>query len=253
MENSKAKIVRYILLLLVIVELYAEFVHDRGLMFFTKPFVLPLIAVYYFLSVNGTWSKLHKLMMFAFLFSWFGDVSLMLTPETPADTSLMGIPKSPYCFLAGLGSFLVTQILFISAFRRAVSVSGGSGILFSKLYYVPFLIYWVSILCIVLPPLQHNAEKQIVTVPVIVYAAVLISMAATAFSRRGKTNSQSFWLTFAGACIFVISDSLIALNFLALPQPGFYAGFSIMSTYVIAEYLIAEGVLSHENSSFAVN
>lgn len=108
-------------------------------------------------------------------------------------------------------------------------------------------------LAIVLPPLRANAEKSVAAVPIIFYAAVLISMAATALSRYSKTNSKSFWLTFIGACIFVASDSLIAINFLALPVPSYYAGFSIITTYVVAEYLIAEGILQHENSTHTAN
>lgn len=103
-------------------------------------------------------------MMFAFLFSWFGDISLMLTPETMTDTNLMGIPKSKYFFLAGLGSFFVTQVLFINAFRRSVIAVDTA---FSKYIYVPFVIYWLAILAIVLPPLHANAEKSLATVPVI--------------------------------------------------------------------------------------
>lgn len=78
-------------------------------------------------------------------------------------------------------------------------------------------------------------------------------MATIALSRYGKTNSKSFWLVFIGACVFVASDSLIAINFLALPVPSYYAGFSIVTTYAVAEYLIAEGILQHENSALSSN
>ncbi len=243
-QNTKPAITRYLLVILSLIEFYAEFIHHHELMFFTKPLLLPLIAAYYFLSVKGNMKGFHKMMMLAFLFSWFGDISLMLTPETITDTELMGIPKSKYFFLAGLGSFFITQILFINVYRKSVSTSNTANAL-KKIYYLPFLIYWFAMLAIVLPPLQHNTEKQTATIPVIFYASVLIGMAATALSRFGKTNSKSFWFTFTGACIFVVSDSLIAINFLALPEPTYYAGFSIITTYILAEYLIAEGILKH--------
>jgi uncharacterized membrane protein YhhN len=246
----KAKIIRSVLIVVALVEFYAEFIHHKDLVFFTKPLMLPLIAAYFFFSIQKQWNKIHTLMMFAFLFSWFGDVSLMLTPETITDTELMGIPKSKYFFLAGVGSFFVTQILFINAFRKTVSAANTT---LSKFLYLPFVLYWITMLAIVLPPLRANAEKSVAAVPIIFYAAVLISMAATALSRYGKTNSRSFWLTFIGACIFVVSDSLIAVNFLALPVPSYYAGFSIITTYVLAEYLIAEGILQHENYGHTAN
>lgn len=244
-QNQKPAIIRYVLLIVALVEFYAEFVHHRELIFFSKPLLLPLIAAYYFFSLNGIWNTVHKLIMLAFLFSWFGDISLMLTPETVTDTELMGIPKSKYFFLGGLGSFLVTQILFISSYRKSIDTTSVGKGFHNKMIYLPFLIYWLVILAIVLPPLQNNAEKKLATIPVIFYAAVLIAMAATALSRFGKTNSKSFWFTFIGASIFVVSDSLIAINFLALSVPTYYAGFSIITTYAVAEYLIAEGILKH--------
>ncbi|MBP7390157.1 MAG: lysoplasmalogenase [Chitinophagales bacterium] len=245
---AKPLIVKYVLLIVSLIEFYAEFFHHRELVFFTKPLLLPLIAAYYFLSRSKNWGSLDNIMMVAFLFSWFGDISLMLTPETPADVSLMGIPKNKYFFLAGLGSFFVTQLLFIRAYSKATGVSTSGKVFISKMYFAPFILYWLAVLYYVLPPLQANVEKQSATIPVIFYAAVLISMAAVALSRFRKTNDKSFWLTFTGACIFVLSDTLIAVNFLALREPHYYASFSIITTYVVAEFLIAEGILQHQNN-----
>ena len=247
MQNRTPAIIRFILLVVALVELYAEFTHWRELMFFTKPLLLPLIAAYYFASLNGNWNVAHKLMLFAFLFSWFGDISLMLTPETTMDTHLMGIPKNKNFFLAGLSSFLVTQVLFIIAYKKAMGPSRQSSL--SRVYYLVFPVYLLIILMVVLPPLQGNPEKQQATIPVIFYAVIITWMAATAFGRFGKTNSKSFWLTFIGACVFVVSDSLIAVNFLALAEPTYYAGCWIMLTYIMAEYLIAEGILKHYESN----
>lgn len=237
-------LIRYLILFISLIEIYAEFIHDSKLVFFTKPLVLPLIAFYFFSSVKGSLTVVHKLMLAAFLFSWFGDIFLMLTPETISDTHIMGIAKNKNYFLGGLGSFLVTQILFITSYSKLVNTSAAATPL-KKIYYLPFVIFWIIMLAVILPPLQSNAEKQVATVPVIIYSGVLVSMAAIALSRYGKTNVQSFWLTFAGACVFLISDSLIGINFLALTEPSYYAGFTIFSTYVIAEYMIAEGILKH--------
>jgi uncharacterized membrane protein YhhN len=154
----------------------------------------------------------------------------------------MGIPKSKYFFLAGLGSFLVAQLLFIFCYKECVS-SDASKV--KSVWFAPFVIYWVIMMTIVLPPLSSNTEKSATVIPVIVYATILISMAAFALLRLGRTNQQSFVLTFIGACIFVVSDSLIAINFLAFQVLMQQAGFLIMSTYIVAEFLIAQGILEH--------
>lgn len=237
-------LIRYAILLVSVIEIYAEFIHNSKLVFFTKPLVLPLIAFYFFSSVKGSLNTVHKLMLAAFLFSWFGDIFLMLTPETADDKAIMGISKNKNYFLGGLSSFLVTQILFITSYRKSIDNQASANSL-KKFYYLPFFIFWIVMLAVILPPLQSNVEKQAATIPVIIYSGMLVSMAATALSRFGKTNAQSFWLTFIGACVFLISDSLIAINFLALSEPSYYAGFAIFSTYAIAEYLIANGVLKH--------
>ncbi len=240
----KPAYLRFVLPILLALELYAELIHWPQLMFFTKPLLLPLIALYYFVSIQDRWSKVHTLMMFAFLFSWFGDVSLMLTPETVTDTELMGIPKSKYMFLAGVGSFLVAQLLFINVYRLAVD--GTSAI--KRITFLPFILYWAIMLMLVVPAIYNNSERSPAAIPVVIYATTLVSMAGFALNRLGKTNPFSFLVTLVGACIFVISDSLIAINFLVLPQPTRYAGFSIMLTYVVAEFMIAEGILRHDNN-----
>jgi len=242
MQQTKSKVTLLVLIVATVIELYSEYFHLREVMFFTKPLILPLIAAYFFINSHNTNDEVRKFMLGAFLFSWFGDISLMLTPEVPTDTVLMGIPKSKYFFLVGLGSFLVAQLLFIFSYRKTTTASPGKA---KPVWFVPFVVYWMVMMVLVLPPLSANTEKSSAVIPVMVYAGILISMAAVALTRYGRTNPKSFALTLTGACIFVVSDSLIAISFLAMQTPMQLAGFLIMSTYVVAEFLIALGILKH--------
>lgn len=235
-------VIRFLLLIAFLLEIHGEWTHNSTQVFFTKPLVLPLIAWYFRVSSAGRSMPVRGLMLLAFLFSWFGDVFLMLTPETPTDLAIMGITKNPNYFLLGLGSFLVAQLLFITSYRKAA----GSGPMVSKWWwFVPIALFWAGMMTFILPTIHAHPEKHLATVPVAVYSAILTSMAGFALSRWGRTNALSFWLTFAGAVVFVASDTLIAINFLVLPEPTYYAGFTIFVTYGIAEYLIAEGMLRH--------
>ena len=81
-------------------------------------------------------------------------------------------------------------------------------------------------------------------VPVLGYAAVLLSMALLAHKRRGATSAVSFILVSSGAMFFVVSDALIAINKFALAVPG--ERMLVMSTYIVAQYLIIQGLLKHE-------
>jgi uncharacterized membrane protein YhhN len=56
-------------------------------------------------------------------------------------------------------------------------------------------------------------------IPVLIYAAVLTGMVLVALFRFGKTSSSSFALVFGGAILFMISDSLIAINKFLEPLP----------------------------------
>jgi uncharacterized membrane protein YhhN len=237
-------LIRFLVLIAFLLEIHGEWTHNSTQVFFTKPLVLPLIAWYFHASSIRRNLTMKGLMLLAFLFSWFGDVFLMLTPETVSDTHIMGIAKNPDYFLLGLGSFLVAQLLFITSYRKAVTHA--SAPVAKWWWFVPVAFFWAGMMAFVLPPVLAHPEKHLAAVPVAVYSAILTSMAAVALSRFGRTNTLSFWLTFAGACIFVVSDTLIAINFLVLPEPTYYAGFTIFVTYGIAEYLIAEGMLQHK-------
>jgi uncharacterized membrane protein YhhN len=71
-------------------------------------------------------------------------------------------------------------------------------------------------------------------------------MAMQALFRYGYTSAPSFaFWCFAGAISFMISDSLLAINKFMQPL-AIYAGLAIMLTYLLAQYLIVEGVLKHE-------
>lgn len=83
-------------------------------------------------------------------------------------------------------------------------------------------------------------------IPVMVYASVIVVMTITALLRYGYTSIQSFSLVFGGAIMFMISDSLLAVN--KFLNPFAYAGFWIMATYCLAQFLIVKGIINHLNT-----
>jgi uncharacterized membrane protein YhhN len=52
-------------------------------------------------------------------------------------------------------------------------------------------------------------------------------------------------MVFGGATLFMISDSLIAINRFLEPLPR--VGIWVMITYIAAQYLILTGLLKHRN------
>lgn len=79
-----------------------------------------------------------------------------------------------------------------------------------------------------------------------IYALVITIMALQALFRFGYTTNKSFALVFIGAILFMISDSLLAINKFLMPIQ--FASFYIISTYMVAQYLIVEGVIAHTDA-----
>jgi uncharacterized membrane protein YhhN len=77
-----------------------------------------------------------------------------------------------------------------------------------------------------------------------IYALAITLMALTALFRYGRTNSTSFLLIFIGAVLFMVSDSLLAIN--KFHHAFSAAGALVMLTYSVAQFLIVEGALAHE-------
>jgi uncharacterized membrane protein YhhN len=76
---------------------------------------------------------------------------------------------------------------------------------------------------------------------IMVYALSLIGMSMAALNRNGRVNRSSFLLVFTGSLLFVLSDSMIALDrfYAEIPLGGLW----IMLTYISAQYLIMRGLI----------
>jgi uncharacterized membrane protein YhhN len=77
--------------------------------------------------------------------------------------------------------------------------------------------------------------------PVIMYAIVILTMLTGAINRKEKVKKESHYLVLAGAILFVISDSVIAINKFSHQFES--SGIVIMSTYIVAQYLIIAGYI----------
>jgi uncharacterized membrane protein YhhN len=78
-------------------------------------------------------------------------------------------------------------------------------------------------------------------IPVIIYAVVILTMLAGAINRIEKVNRQSCIMVLAGAILFVISDSAIAVNKFSYQFES--SEIVVMSTYVLAQFLIIKGYI----------
>jgi uncharacterized membrane protein YhhN len=187
--------------------------------YFFKPSLMISLGIYFYRQSNGLIrGGSDYFILAAIVFSLLGDVLLMLGNN----------------FILGLASFLLAHISYICAFlgdNRGLVFTKKDRILGASLIVVSgigFIFY--------LAP--HLGSLKI---PVIVYAATILTMLLTTLNRGKNVKIDSFQWVFIGALLFVFSDGILAVNKFANSFP--FAGFLIMLTYGIGQYLIIEGYL----------
>jgi uncharacterized membrane protein YhhN len=139
----------------------------------------------------------------------------------------------------GLGSFLIAHLAYIILFiKTSEPVSWQLRIKKRGMILGMLLAYAAVLLALLLP---RTGALQI---PVVVYAVVLCAMAMTAFLRTSSGFSAHALLVALGSVLFVISDSLLAVNKFVFALP--YAPVWIMGTYLTAQYWIVRGMVIYE-------
>jgi uncharacterized membrane protein YhhN len=198
-------------------------------MFALKALIVPVLMILFICNLKMSLNKIHSIMFTGLFFSFAGDVLL----EVPKDYGDM--------FLPGLFSFLIAQLMYLLAFLK----TPGENIVFMK---KPWLLMPVLIAGAVLVIYLFKGLGAM-KIPVITYAAVILTMVAGAVNRLGKVNRVSYFLVLAGAILFVMSDSSIAINNFRHHFKG--ASFFIMVTYILAQYLIVTGYIRQFRNDFA--
>jgi len=178
-----------------------------------KPMPMSIACVFVVqraMSSHGL-GKFDWLLGAALLASLAGDVLLML----PGDH-----------FIAGLAAFLVAHLFYIALFRqqapwfpdrRALAASMGFGALM-------YAALWSSL------------ADPVLKLAVGCYIGVISLMVAQAIGRaRVIGDAASRWVAI-GACLFMLSDSLIAIDRFLTPLP--MASLWILSSYFAAQMLI---------------
>lgn len=147
-------------------------------------------------------------------FALLGDVLLML----PADR-----------FVAGLASFAVTHVCYLAAFGSDARL-GARRLPFALLGGVA-----VAALAVLWPGLGSSLAP-----PVGVYAVLLAAMAAQAVSRALELGTAGARLAAAGALLFLLSDTVLAVDRFRFPFAA--DRVAVLVSYWAAQWLIALSV-----------
>jgi uncharacterized membrane protein YhhN len=214
---------RIVFILICIGDLIGVYTNHELLRHCCKPFITISLLAYYWVS-----AKEHRSywVILALFFCFFGDSFLLYDH------------LNPRYFLLGLGAFLLGHIAYIVAFTKHQHNNSSQLQNIQKMRIaVPILLCGVLLLIVLQPSLGD------LKVPVYLYAIVLVTMTLSAVLRLGRTNPTSFGMALLGGCLFLISDSALAINKFHNAFAG--AGMMVMITYISAQYFIIEGFLKH--------
>ena len=215
--------------LLVIIptaNLYAQYASLEWLNYVSKPLMMPLLVAWLF--VSGIWQnkKIALNIIIALFSSWLGDIFMMFQHE------------EPILFILGLSAFLIAHVFYIVTYKAAMTKGTQTKM---KLFRAIVTLFIAGYLYLLLSLIMGSLGAM--RYPVIIYGIVISTMLWISLDRRGKTNPESYILVSLGSALFIISDSIIALN--KFYSPINQAGLWIMATYITAQLLISTGILSH--------
>ena len=176
----------------------------------TKPFLMPTLALAVILSGGLRFGKRGFLLVTALLFSTLGDIALLGNGDA--------------LFIAGLAAFLLAHVVYISIF------AGSTGRGRPRWWSAVFVLWFGALMVILVPHLDA------LLVPVVAYGIVIATMAIVATRCSSRVA--------LGAALFLVSDSILAIHLfvpgLALWQPDLL----IMFTYLVGQGLLAWGLVT---------
>lgn len=191
-----------------------------------KPLLMIALLIYFWdKSDNRKDEKWVGFVTLALAFSWIGDIMLLFAF------------KHFMFFFAGISAFLAAHIVYIIAYRRATF---HDQIKFKWSFFPFIVIAYLGLMAYLILPYIDS----VIQVPLSLYAIILALMVVVAWFRKNQTTDESFQLVVLGAALFTISDSVLAINRFSHTIP--YAGVAVMSTYIIAQWLIVAGLLKHK-------
>ena len=220
----KKILLHFVFLIIVAGDLVGEYLKLPAMDHIFKPLIMIWIGSYFLLYSKGIDKGVVRLTLIAFFASWVGDLFMMFSDEF-------------LFFVLGIASFLTAQVVYVFLFLRTINLSGKKSFLKKKpVWLIIYIVYGMIIYMLLFPHLEGVLKPA-----VLVYMLAILSMSSMALNRFGNGHPISFTLVFAGSLVFIVSDSMIAINRFLVAIP--YEGLLIMITYISAQYLMMRGLL----------
>jgi uncharacterized membrane protein YhhN len=139
----------------------------------------------------------------------------------------LALKDQAHFFVPGLASFLAAHFVYFLAFLPHASRPGSTALV--------VIIAALGAAGLLLARIAPRLGR--LRLPVFAYFAVIMTMVAAALSIR-----EASWILGAGAVVFALSDSLIAIRKFQAPFP--FINEAVWITYIAAQFMIVAGFLT---------
>ncbi|SFE13768.1 Uncharacterized membrane protein YhhN [Spirosoma endophyticum] len=212
--------------IVTLLEIVGDTLSIRILHYGCKPLIMALLLLYGWQCYRSMGAPMSiRWLLVGMVFALAGDVFLMI--------------QEVDLFAPGLGAFLVMQVCYSVVFwqstRQNELRSNRRSLLLNATL---FALYSGTFLVVLKPTFDSNPSLTALWWPVVFYVICLSTMGLLSTQRRSLPYAGGVVM---GALLFILSDSLIAIDKFLHPLSG--AAFWIMSTYAAAQYLIVVGML----------
>lgn len=199
---------------------------NETIQFFCKPLIIPTLIGFFYSTSPQITKGVNKWVLFALFFSLVGDTFLMFQD------------KNSLYFLMGLSAFLAAHIFYIVFFHK---VRIKENVKSNHWLLVIVVIYYAALISFLSPFLGD------MKLPVRLYGIVISFMFMLAMHMLSIKNKMAGRWMVLGAFLFVLSDSLLALN--KFYQPFGSANILIMLTYGFAQFYLVKGAAHYSVST----
>lgn len=197
--------------------------HDRERRKLSKPFLLPLIVLYYIFSLPDIKFAIPWLIL-AIIADWIGDVLL--------------IPNGHLWFSLGGISFLTGHVSFVLTYMKRID--------FSKVLWLLIVvaaIFYFGVSVIVIRALKPSTHKKML-IPMFFYLMCNSTMNLFALMQLMSIPCPGSIAVYVGALLFFISDcSLVLVRYYKNQDLVYRRHFTVMLSYILGIFLITQGIL----------
>ncbi|WP_224490676.1 lysoplasmalogenase [Robertkochia flava] len=186
----------------------------------SKPLILGSLIAFFIWQYFPVKKRRERTFLLGLIFSFLGD----------------GFLNYEGWFLPGLISFFMAHVCYILTFY----CKKGSKNVWHP-FFLPGILIWSGIVFRMI----YEDLKELKPY-VILYMAVLVFMALSMLTRKGKVSSRTYYTGLSGGIFFVLSDSVLAINKFAFTT--FLAPQVIMFTYALAQLLLVRSFWTEQVS-----